>query len=37
MVTAFRIVDGRLVVALLIQSESEIEYAVTVNWRKIET
>ena len=37
MVTAFRNVDGSLVVALLNQSESSVEYAVTVDGRTIET
>ena len=37
MVTAFRNVDGGIVVALLNQSESEVEYAVTLDGRQIET
>ncbi len=37
MVTAFRNPDGRIVVALLNQSESEVEYAVTLDGRQIDT
>ena len=37
MATAFRNLDGRIVVALLNQSESEIDYAVTLDGRQIET
>jgi glucosylceramidase len=37
MVTAFRNVDDGIVVALLNQSESDVEYAVTLDGRQIET
>ena len=36
MVTAFRNVDGSIVVALLNQSDSEVEYAVTLDGIQIE-
>jgi glucosylceramidase len=37
MATAFRNPDGRIAVALLNQSDSEVEYAVTLGGRRIET
>ena len=36
MATAFRNPDGRVVVALLNQSDSEVAYAVTLDGRQIE-